>query len=91
MGIFHPTGVSRYSEGRNNSDYIEFRPYCAISAPILLPQKQRDAFLANMGMQTKRASPPESVHLPHNRIPILYVALAFLAMILAAFWRFRLL
>ena len=71
MGFFHPGGLSLSSKVKHNSDYIRFRPYCAIPAPILLPQKQRDAFLANIGMQTKSVSTSESVHSRHHRTRLL--------------------
>ena len=67
MGFFHPGGLSLSSEVKHKSDYIRFRPYCAIPAPILLPQKQREAFLAKTGMQTKSASTSESVHSRQHR------------------------
>jgi hypothetical protein len=90
MGLFLPTGVSLSSERKHNSEYLEFRPYCAIAAPTLLPQKQRDAFLAQIGMQTKSGSPSESVHSLDYRIRILGVALAvlaFLLIVLGVLWR----
>ena len=94
MGIFHPTGVSLSSEGKHNSDYIDFRPYCAIPVPTLLPQKQRDAFLAKMGMQTKSASASVGVHswASPNRIACVALAvLALLMIVLGVLWRLHLL
>lgn len=94
MGIFHPTGVSVSSKGKRNSDYVAFRPYCAIVAPTLLPQKQRDAFLAKMGKQTKTAPKSESARSSHQSIRILFLALAVLAVVvvvLGLLWRLQLL
>jgi len=71
MGFFQLGGLSLSSKVKRNSDYIRFRPYCAIPAPILLPQKQRDAFLAKVGMQTKSASTSESIHSRHRRTRLL--------------------
>ena len=89
MGIFHPSGVSISSEGKHNSGYIEFRPYCTISAPRLLPQKQRDAFLAKIGMQTKSNStsePPVSLRLSKRALYIALAVLAFLMIVRGVLW-----
>lgn len=94
MGIFHPTGTALSSEGKRHSDYLQFRPYYAIAAPILLPQKQRDAFLKSMGVQTKGASASAGVHALRSANGIAYIALAvlvFLAIVLGALWRLHLL
>ena len=94
MGIFHPTGESVSSEGKRKSDYIGFRPYCAIPAPTLLPQKQRDAFLAKMGTQTKTPPPSRGGPSPGQRMGILYLGLGVLAvvvLVLGVLWRLQLL
>jgi len=94
MGIFHPTGEALSSEGKRHSDYLQFRPYFTIAAPVLLPRKQRDAFLKTMGVQTKRASASGGVHSSRSANGIAYIALAvlvFLAVVLGVLWRLHLL
>jgi hypothetical protein len=94
MPIFHRAGVSVSSEGKHNSDYIALRPYCAIPTPTLLPQKQRDAFLAKMGTLTTIVSTPKGILSSSHRSRILYGALAVLlvmAAILGLLWRLQLL
>jgi hypothetical protein len=94
MGIFHPTGSSLSSEGKRHSDYLQFRPYCAIAAPTLLPQKQRDAFLSAIGMRTKSASASVNVNSLGPTKRIAYVALAslvFLVIVFGVLWQLHLL
>ena len=94
MGIFHPTCVSVSSEGKHNSGYMEFRPYCAISAPPLLPQKQRDAFLAKMVMQTKSASttePPDSLRCSNRALYMVLAVLPLLVIVRGVLWQLHIL
>lgn len=94
MGIFHRTTVALSSEGDRHSDYIQFRPYYAIVAPTLLPQKQRDAYLVAIGRPAQAAaSSGYSVSSRPSR-RIVYLALAvlvFLMTVLGLLWRLHLL
>jgi hypothetical protein len=68
---------------KDKSDYIHLRPYRAIVAPKLVPQKERD----RLSYGTRRQSSPRAVDQPTSfRGLIVGAGLVLAAMVLALLW-----